>query len=235
MKVISLFAFGGLLLGLASYGADEKPLANQKEKSSYGIGVNVGKRFRHEAIELDPDAFIRGIKDALGGKQLALTEAELTEVMETLRKDIEAKGQQQAENNKKESENNKKAGDDFLAQNKSKEGVKTLPDGLQYKVLKEGTGPMPKATDMVTVHYKGTLTNGTEFDSSYKRGQPTTFPVNGVIPGWTEALQKMKVGSKWQLFIPADLAYGENSPTPDIPPGSVLVFDVELLSIGDKK
>jgi FKBP-type peptidyl-prolyl cis-trans isomerase FklB len=217
-----------LLLGISAFAAEEKPLANQKEKSSYGIGVNVGKRFRHETIDLDSDAFIRGIKDALAGKPLALSDAELTQVMETLRKDMETKNEQQAEKSKK-------SGDDYLAQNKTKEGVKTLQDGLQYKVLKEGNGPMPKETDTVTVHYKGALTDGTEFDSSYKRGEPTSFPVTGVIKGWTEALQKMKVGSKWQLTIPPDLAYGENSPTPLIPPNSVLVFEVELLGIGEPK
>ncbi len=132
-------------------------------------------------------------------------------------------------------ETNRKEGDAFLAANKSKAGVTTLPDGLQYKVLKEGSGPKPTANDTVTVNYRGTLVNGKEFDSSYKRGQPVSFPVGGVIKGWTEALQLMPVGSKWELVIPPDLAYGDHPPTPDIGPGDTLVFEVELLSIGEKK
>jgi FKBP-type peptidyl-prolyl cis-trans isomerase FklB len=131
---------------------------------------------------------------------------------------------------KVQGEKNKKEGEAFLAENKKKDGVKTLPSGLQYKVLAEGKGKTPKATDTVTVHYRGTLTDGTEFDSSYKRNQPASFPVNGVIKGWTEALQLMKEGSKWQLFIPASLAYGEPG-RPGIPPNSVLIFDVELISV----
>jgi FKBP-type peptidyl-prolyl cis-trans isomerase len=134
----------------------------------------------------------------------------------------------------KTGEINKKAGDDFLAQNKTKEGVVALPDGLQYKILKEGTGPKPAATDSVVCNYRGTLLDGTEFDSSYKRGQPATFPVSGVIKGWTEAVQLMPVGSKWQLFIPADLAYGNRAPAPEIGPNATLIFEVELLSIQNK-
>jgi FKBP-type peptidyl-prolyl cis-trans isomerase FklB len=130
---------------------------------------------------------------------------------------------------------NRKEGESFLADNKSKDGVKTLPDGLQYKVLTEGNGPKPASTDTVTVNYRGTLINGKEFDSSYKRGQPASFPVTGVIKGWTEALQLMPVGSKWQLFIPPDLAYGDRGAGADIGPGDTLIFEVELLSIGEKK
>ena len=130
---------------------------------------------------------------------------------------------------------NRKEGDAFLSANKAKEGVTTLPDGLQYKVLKEGSGAKPTPSDTVTVNYRGTLVNGKEFDSSYKRGQPATFPVGGVIKGWTEALQLMPVGSKWELYIPPDLAYGDNPPDPSIGPGDTLIFEVELLSIGQKK
>jgi FKBP-type peptidyl-prolyl cis-trans isomerase FklB len=133
-----------------------------------------------------------------------------------------------------ESAVNKKQGDAFLADNKSKPGVVALPSGLQYKILTAGTGPKPSSSDTVVCNYKGTLINGKEFDSSYKRGQPATFPVGGVIKGWTEALQLMPVGSKWQLYIPADLAYGDRSPSPDIAPGDMLIFEVELLSIQDK-
>jgi FKBP-type peptidyl-prolyl cis-trans isomerase FklB len=127
---------------------------------------------------------------------------------------------------------NKVEGEAFLAENGKKEGVVTLPDGLQYKILKEGDGAKPKATDTVTVHYRGTLISGTEFDSSYKRKEPVSFPVNGVIAGWTEALQLMKVGSKWQLFIPSTLAYGERGAGPDLGPNATLIFEVELISIG---
>ena len=143
-------------------------------------------------------------------------------------------GEQQAKA-KEAGAGNRKEGDAFLAANKAKDGVKVLPDGLQYKVLTEGSGPKPSATDTVTVNYRGTLINGKEFDSSYKRGQPASFPVGGVIKGWTEALQLMPVGSKWQLFIPADLAYGDNSPSPDIGAGDTLIFEVELISIGEPK
>ena len=143
--------------------------------------------------------------------------------------------QEQESKAQAESAGNRKAGEAFLTANKSKEGVKTLPDGLQYKILKEGSGPKPTANDTVTVNYRGTLIDGKEFDSSYKRGQPASFPVNGVIKGWTEALQLMPVGSKWQLFIPPDLAYGNNPPDPSIGAGDTLVFEVELISIGEQK
>jgi FKBP-type peptidyl-prolyl cis-trans isomerase FklB len=157
-----------------------------------------------------------------------MTEQEVNETLTAFQKEMAA---QQAERNKILVEKNKKEGEIFLAENKKKEGVVTLPSGLQYKVIKEGTGETPKLTDTVTVNYSGTLIEGTEFDSSYRRGQPATFPVKGVIAGWTEALQLMKVGSKWQLFIPSNLAYGERGAGRDIGPNTTLIFDVELLSI----
>jgi FKBP-type peptidyl-prolyl cis-trans isomerase len=205
------------------HAADQKPLTTQKEKASYGIGMNVGKRFSHEFIDLDMDAFMRGFKDALTDAKPALTEAELTEALANLRKDVEKKTTEQAATNKK-------AGEEFLAKNKGAKGVVTTASGLQYSVLKEGTGATPKETDTVEVHYRGTLLDGTEFDNSYKRNEPAVFPVNGVIPGWVEALKLMKTGSKWKLFIPSNLAYGESG-QPGIPPNSVLVFEVELLGI----
>jgi FKBP-type peptidyl-prolyl cis-trans isomerase FklB len=177
-----------LALTLSTFSADPG-LASQKQRSSYGVGMNVGKRFKHDLLEIDVDAFMRGFKDALGDTKPALTDAELTEAMAYLRGEVERRVGEQASANKKE-------GEDFLAKNKSEKGVQTTPSGLQYIVQKEGTGPSPKETDTVKVHYRGTLVNGTEFDSSYKRGEPTTFPVNGVIKGWGEALQKMKVGSR---------------------------------------
>jgi FKBP-type peptidyl-prolyl cis-trans isomerase FklB len=180
---------------------------------------------------VDPAILARGLRDGLAGGKTLLTDEEaqaaLSEVQNDLRKKQQEKMQEAGAANKKE-------GEAFLAANKAKEGVVALPSGLQYKILKEGTGPKPTASDTVVCNYQGTLIDGKEFDSSYKRGQPATFPVSGVIKGWTEALQLMPVGSKWQLVIPADLAYGDRGPSPEIGPGSTLVFEVELLSIADK-
>jgi FKBP-type peptidyl-prolyl cis-trans isomerase len=173
----------------------------------------------------------RGLRDALSGGKTLLTDdqaqAAIMEVQNDMRQKQQAKMQLEGAANKKE-------GEAFLAGNKGKEGIVTLPSGLEYKILKQGTGPKPTANDTVVCNYKGTLINGTEFDSSYKRGQPATFPVSGVIKGWTEALQLMPVGSKWQLFIPSDLAYGDRGAGPDIGPDSTLIFEVELMSIEDK-
>jgi FKBP-type peptidyl-prolyl cis-trans isomerase len=206
-------------------------LKTDKDKVSYAIGVNIGKSMRKDAVDIDPTIFSRGMKDALGGGKLLLTDDEMKIALTKLQGELRAK---QEEAMQKAGEINKKAGDDFLAQNKTKEGVVALPDGLQYKILKEGTGPKPAATDSVVCNYRGTLLDGTEFDSSYKRGQPATFAVNGVIKGWTEAVQLMPVGSKWQLFVPAELAYGNRAPSPEIGPNSTLIFEVELLSIQNK-
>ena len=206
-------------------------LKTDKDKVSYAIGVNIGKSMRKDTVDIDPAIFNRGMKDALSGGKLLLTDEEMKVALTKLQTDLRAKQEQAAQ---KAGEINKKAGDDFLAQNKTKEGVLALPDGLQYKILKEGTGPKPSATDSVVCNYRGTLLDGTEFDSSYKRGQPATFPVSGVIKGWTEAVQLMPVGSKWQLFVPADLAYGNRGAGPDIGPNATLIFEVELLSIQNK-
>ncbi len=168
---------------------------------------------------------------ALPGGKTLLTEEEAQAVMSEMQKQMH---EQQQAKMAQAAEGNKKEGDAFLAANKGKEGVVTLPSGLQYKVLTAGTGPKPTTSDSVVCNYRGTLINGTEFDSSYKRGQPATFPVTGVIKGWTEALQLMPVGSKWQLFIPADLAYGDRGAGADIGPGATLIFEIELLSIADK-
>jgi FKBP-type peptidyl-prolyl cis-trans isomerase len=168
----------------------------------------------------------------MAGGKTALTEEEARAALTKLRGDVQ---QKMDAKNKEESSANRKEGEVFLASNKSKEGVQSLPDGLEYKIIKAGDGPKPAATDSVTCNYRGTLINGKEFDSSYKRGQPATFPLGGVIKGWTEALQMMPVGSKWELYIPADLAYGDHPPGADIPPGSTLIFEVELLSIGEAK
>jgi FKBP-type peptidyl-prolyl cis-trans isomerase FklB len=206
-------------------------LKTQKEKFSYALGMKMGANLHRQDVPVDPNILARGLKDGLAGSKTLLTEEEaqaaITAVQNDLRQKQQAKMQAEGAANKKE-------GDAFLSANKAKEGVVTLPSGLEYKILKEGSGPKPTASDSVVCNYRGTLINGTEFDSSYKRGQPATFPVTGVIKGWTEALQLMPVGSKWQLFIPADLAYGERGPSPEIGPNATLIFEVELLSIQDK-
>ena len=207
-------------------------LTNEKQKASYAIGMNWGTGLHRQGIDVDTAALIQGMKDALAGNKLLLTEDEARTALMQLQSEVQAKQQAKAQ---QEGEANKKEGDAYLAANKSKEGVVTLPSGLQYKILKEGSGPKTTATDSVVCNYRGTLINGTEFDSSYKRGEPATFPVSGVIKGWTEALQLMPVGSKWQLFIPADLAYGpRGTPGGPIPPNATLTFEVELVSIKEK-
>jgi len=206
---------------------ETQELKTKKDKVSYAIGLDMGNNLKKNELEIDPDVLARAIKDVMSGGKPLMTDQEAKETLMALQKDLQAK---QLEKNKALGEKNKKDGDAFLAKNKKEEGVKTLPSGLQYKVITEGKGKSPKASDTVTVNYAGTLIDGTEFDSSYKRGQPATFPVGGVIKGWTEALQLMKEGSKWQLVIPADLAYGEQG-RPGIPPNSVLIFEVELISI----
>jgi len=206
---------------------EKQELKTKKDKVSYAIGLDMAQNLKRNEIEIDPDVLARAIKEVMSGSKPEMTEQEIKETLMLLQKDVQAK---QQEKSKALGEKNKKDGDEYLAKNKKKDGVKTLPSGLQYKVITEGKGKTPKASDTVTVNYAGTLIDGSEFDSSYKRGQPATFPVGGVIKGWTEALQLMKEGSKWQLVIPAGLAYGEQG-RPGIPPNSVLIFDVELLSI----
>jgi FKBP-type peptidyl-prolyl cis-trans isomerase FklB len=203
-------------------------LKTPKEKFSYALGMRMGSNLKKQEVPVDPAILERGLKDALAGGKTLLTDQEaqaaMMEVQADLHKKQEAKMQAEGAANKKQ-------GEDFLAANKSKEGVTTLPSGLQYKILKEGTGPKPAASDTVECNYRGTLIDGKEFDSSAKHGGPASFPVSGVIKGWTEALQLMPVGSKWQLFIPADLAYGDRGAGADIGPDSTLIFDVELVSI----
>ena len=203
-------------------------LPTQKDKLSYAIGMNIGKGLHKDQIDVDPSMMMRGLKDAMAGGTTLMTDEQAQGVITELRTQMMAK---MAAEHQKEAEANKKEGDAFLAANKTKPGVVVLPSGLQYKIVKVGTGPKPAATDQVKCNYKGTLTNGNEFDSSEKHGGPATFPVNGVIKGWTEALQLMPVGSKWELYVPADLAYGERGAGEVIPPNSTLIFDVELLSI----
>jgi len=203
-------------------------LKSQKEKMSYIIGMDMGKNLKNQSIDIDQAALARGIKDALSGGKSSLTDEEIRQTMTAFQKEMMAKSQALGEKNKKE-------GEAFLAGNKKKQGVITLPSGLQYKVISAGKGKKPKPTDTVTVQYRGTLIDGTEFDSSYRRGQPATFPVNGVIPGWTEALGLMQEGAKWQIFVPSNLAYGEKGTGGQIGPNATLIFEVELISIQEKK
>jgi len=207
-------------------------LKTQKDKASYAIGVNIGKSMKKDSVDIDTAILLRGLKDGMSGAKPLLTDDEARAVMTTLQADLRKKQEAKMQI---AGQANKEQGEAFLAENKTKDGVVTLPSGLQYKVLKEGTGPKPAAKDTVVCNYKGTLIDNTEFDSSYKRGQPATFPVSGVIKGWTEALQLMPAGSKWQLFIPSDLAYGaRGGPGGGIGPNATLVFEVELMSIQPK-
>jgi FKBP-type peptidyl-prolyl cis-trans isomerase FklB len=216
------------------------PPKTQKEQLGYALGVDVAQTLKRQPIDFDPQQFAAAVRDVLTGGQPQMTEEQVHDVLMSFSKDMATKQQAAQQAAAAQSaigaDKNKKAGEDFLAANKNKPGVQTLSDGLQYKVIKEGKGPMPKASDSVTVKYRGTLLDGTVFDDSEKHADPSkngteTFPVGGVIKGWTEALQKMHTGSKWQIFIPAELAYGDSGAGGTIPPGSTLVFDVELVSI----
>jgi FKBP-type peptidyl-prolyl cis-trans isomerase FklB len=215
----------------AAKGPQTTALTTPKEKQSYAIGMNLGENLKTQAVDVDTTLLMRGMKDTLTGSKPLLTpdeeRATLMELQAGLRKT-------QMEKMQKAGEKNKKDGEVFLTANKAKPGVVTLPSGLQYKILQTGNGPKPTLNDTVACNYRGTLIDGTEFDSSYKRGQPTTFPVSGVIKGWTEALQLMPVGSKWQLFVPASLAYGDRAASALIGPDATLIFDVELVSIQEK-
>jgi FKBP-type peptidyl-prolyl cis-trans isomerase len=206
-------------------------LKTQKDKVSYALGMNLGTNLHKQSVEVDPAIVLRGLKDALAAGKMLLTDDEARAALMQLTAEVRKK---QEDKMKLAGEGNRKEGEEFLAANKDKEGIVTLPSGLQYKILTEGTGPKPAAADSVVCNYRGTLINGKEFDSSYKRGQPATFQVNGVIKGWTEALQLMPVGSKWQLFIPSELAYGDRGAGPQISAGATLIFEVELLSIQAK-
>ena len=200
-----------------------------KDKLSYAIGSDIAKTFKQQGIDVDGAILAKGFSDTAAGGQMQMTPEEIAG---TLRDMQQARMAKMQEARKASSAASEAEGTKFLADNKGKPDVVTLPDGLRIQGnLTQGTGPTPKETDTVTVNYRGTLINGKEFDSSYKRGEPASFPVNGVIKGWTEVLQLMKTGSKYQVFIPANLAYGERGAGQDIPPGATLIFEVELLSI----
>jgi len=232
-----------LLSALAAFSvaAAEEPLTlkTPKDKVSYSLGMNIGRSITNQSIDINPDALGAGLKaTVLGGKAL-LTEAEYEQAMKDFNAERQAKMQakraemqaKQAEQAKETGDKNKKDGEAFLAENKKQPGVKTTASGLQYKIITAGTGKTPSMTDTVVTHYRGTFVDGKEFDSSYKRGEPFVTPVSNVIKGWSEALTMMPIGSKWQLFIPADLAYGAGGR--GIPPNSTLLFDMELIGIQD--
>lgn len=226
MRVI-LTMILAVLPALAS--AQEAPaLKTEKDKLSYALGMDLGGQFKARSVDVDPALLAKGLQDALSGGKTIMTPDEAKAVIASLQQAIAAK---QAAEAKAAADKNKAEGDAYLAANKAKDGVVTLPSGLQYKVLTTGTGKKPLPTDTVVCNYRGTLIDGKEFDSSYTRGQPATFPVDKVIKGWTEVLQLMPVGSKWQVFIPAALAYGERSPSPDIGPNSTLIFEIELVAV----
>ena len=203
-------------------------LKDKKDKISYSLGADIGKSIKIQKIELNPEAFMAGIREGQAEKFTSLSEDEIKQTLMALQTEMLEK---QKEEMKKLAAKNKTEGEKFLADNKKQKGIVTLPDGLQYRIIKKGSGETPKSTDTVVTHYRGKLVNGTEFDSSYTRGEPAKFVVNGVIPGWTEALQLMTPGSKWELFVPAKLAYGEHAVGGKIGPNSTLIFEVELLSI----
>jgi FKBP-type peptidyl-prolyl cis-trans isomerase FklB len=227
MRRIFMIILGVILLLTVCWAGDQVPLGDQKAKDSYSLGYQFGASTKRQPVDLDIEVIVSGIRDAYEGKEPRLSTEEMKETLGNLKKKVwvaqQKRYQEQASRNLRE-------GEVFLAENTKKEGVITLPSGLQYKVLKEGDGPTPKPTDKVTINYHGTLIDGTEFDSSYARGKPETVRAIGVIEGWREALQLMKVGSKWQIFVPPKLGYGERQ-FGRIPPNSVLVFDMELLSI----
>jgi FKBP-type peptidyl-prolyl cis-trans isomerase FklB len=230
-SLIKVLVISAMALGTSSALAATK-LNSEKDKISYMIGYQIGSNFKRDGLEVDLNMVLNGMKEATTGVASPLSAEESQKLMTDLQKGLQAKAESKQ---KADGEKNAKEGKAFLEENAKKKDIVKLPSGMQYKELTAGKGDSPKATDTVKTHYRGTLINGTEFDSSYKRGQPATFPVNGVIKGWTEALQLMKPGAKWQLFIPSELAYGEGGAGESIGPNSTLIFEVELLSIEKKE
>ena len=207
---------------------DAPALKTEKDKLSYALGMDLGTQFKARSVDIDVDVFARALKEALAGGKTLMTDADAKTIIAELQKAMLVK---QAAEAKVVGEKNMKEGDAYLAANKAKEGVVALPSGIQYKVLTAGTGKKPAVDDTVVCQYRGTLIDGKEYDSSYKRGQPATFAVKGVIKGWTEVLQLMPVGSKWQVVIPPALAYGERGAGTDIGPNATLIFEIELVAI----
>jgi len=215
------------LLSSFCFAAENPELKDLKDRESYSLGYQFGQSLKYQGLDINMEVYESGIKDALGGTKPRLTQEEIQKTVSELQQRVMAARQKEL---KEMAEKNLSEGRAFLEENKKKEGVKTLPSGLQYKVLAEGSGKTPQATDSVTVNYRGGFINGTEFDSSYQRGKPATLQVDKVVPGWKEALQLMKEGSKWQIFIPPELGSGDRGGGP-IPPNSTLLFDVELISV----
>ncbi len=248
-KVLSLFLLlfftAGLSMGWTATSKKSAPPKNVKsanvkkgkapakfmEKVSYAIGVDIGRKFSQQEIAIDMKWFAKGVEDMMAKRDPVMSEEDFMETMRTFSMEMQQKMQKKMSERTNEMKDNLKKGEAFLEANKKKAGVKVLPSGLQYKIIKEGAGPKPKKDDVVKVHYKGTLIDGKQFDSSYDRGEPAVFPVQGVIPGWTEALQLMKTGSVWELYIPSKLGYGERGAGADIGPNSTLIFRVELIGI----
>ncbi len=225
---VMLFVVG---LALVESGCAKQSLKTKKDKVSYSIGWDIGSSFKKQSIDMNFDALLMGIKGAAGDAKSLLTEDEIKDVLQ----EFQVEQREKMTKQRSESEGkNKKEGEEFLAKNKKEKGIKVTSSGLQYRVIKEGKGAKPGKNDKVTVHYEGKLIDGTVFDSSYDRGSPATFPVGGVIPGWTEALQLMKAGSKCELFIPSELAYGTRGAGGNIGPNATLIFTVELISIEKK-
>ena len=216
-------------IGCQTTGEKDVKLETQKDKVSYSIGISVGNNLKKDSVAFTPEAFLRGVMDAgADSAHRLMTDKEIEETMTTFRQELQEK---KMENAKAAGMKNKSEGEAFLTENAKKPGVVSLPSGLQYRIITEGKGKKPTASSTVTTQYRGKLLDGTEFDSSYKRGQPATFPVSGVIKGWTEALQMMKEGSRWELYIPASLAYGEHGAGGVIPPNATLIFEIELVSV----
>lgn len=227
MKAKIIVCVGLAILAGSISAQDKLNLQDKKQRISYSIGADIGNNFKRNDIEVDVKALAAGLADALAGKT-ALTDAEIRDTIAAFRTEMMEKFQKKQE---ELAQKNLKEGEEFLAANAKKEGVKVTKSGLQYQVIKSGKGKTPKATDSVKAHYHGTLIDGTVFDSSVERNEPAVFPVSGVIPGWTEVLQMMKEGDKWKVFIPAKLAYGERGAGQKIPPNSVLIFEIELLEV----
>jgi FKBP-type peptidyl-prolyl cis-trans isomerase FklB len=231
MKKLSILFVLAFATTALAQDAKRPDLKDERDKVSYSIGLDIGNTFKNQKMDINTDVLLMGLRDAQSGAKPLLTDDQVKETMNNYAKSMREK---QATEMKEAGKKNQEIGDKFLAENKKKEGVKTTQSGLQYRVLQEGKGDHPTLQDTVEVHYRGTLIDGKEFDSSYERGQPATFPLAGVIPGWTEALQLMRPGAKFQLAIPPHLAYGDRGAGADIGPGSTLLFDVELLSIKPK-
>ena len=231
MRFFAMLAVGLLLMSCQNNAQDKVDLTSRKDSISYSIGFSIGQNFKMQEIDVDPAIVAAAMADVIGGKTTMLTDEQAQQIWMSYQGELMAAQQKKRE---EQIGKNKEAGEKFLTENAKKEGVTVTPSGLQYKVIKMGSGPKPTATDQVKCHYKGTLLDGTTFDSSYDRGEPATFPLNGVIKGWTEALQLMPVGSTFELYIPGDLAYGDRGAGQKIGPNATLIFTVELLEIVKK-